>query len=76
MLYNSSSTSVSLTPNMTMFGRTLKDAFCGWDHDHGGGSGLHSKSMFVCVEVLQPSQPNGVLLSMVSLPNRTFTGQA
>ena len=29
----------------------------------------------VCVEVLQPSQPNGVMLSMVSLPNYTFTGK-
>ena len=32
--------------------------------------------MFVCVEVLRPSQPNGVMLSVVSLPNHTFTGQA
>ena len=32
--------------------------------------------LFVCVEVLQPSQPNGVMSSAVSLPNRTFTGQA
>ena len=31
---------------------------------------------FVCVEVLQPSQPNGVMSSVVSLPNYTFTGQA
>ena len=31
---------------------------------------------FVCVEVLWPSQPNGVLSCMVSLPNYTFTGQA
>ena len=31
---------------------------------------------FVCVEVLRPSQPNGVMSSMVSLPNHTFTGQA
>ena len=31
---------------------------------------------FVCVEVLRPSQPNGVMLSMVSLPNHMFTGQA
>ena len=31
---------------------------------------------FVCVEVLQPSQPNGVISSGVSLPNHTFTGQA
>ena len=33
-------------------------------------------SEFVCVEVLRPSQPNGVMLSAVSLPNHTFTGQA
>ena len=31
---------------------------------------------FLCVEVLQPSQPNGVMSSAVSLPNHTFTGQA
>ena len=30
----------------------------------------------VCVDVLQPSQPNGVMSSAVSLPNHTFTGQA
>ena len=29
----------------------------------------------VCVEVLRPSQPNGVMSSAVSLPNHTFTGQ-
>ena len=33
-------------------------------------------AMFVCVEVLRPSHPNGVMLSAVSLPNHTFTGQA
>ena len=32
--------------------------------------------MFVCVEVLQPSQSIGVISSVVSLPNHTFTGQA
>ena len=32
--------------------------------------------VFVCVEVLRPSQPNGVMLSVVSLPNHTLTGQA
>ena len=32
--------------------------------------------MFVCVEVLLPSKPNGVMSSAVSLPNHTFTGQA
>ena len=31
---------------------------------------------FVCVEVLRPSQLNGVMSSVVSLPNHTFTGQA
>ena len=30
----------------------------------------------VCVEVLRPIQPNGVMSSMVCLPNHTFTGQA
>ena len=34
------------------------------------------RCLFVCVEVLQPSQPNGVLSRAVSLPNHTFTGQA
>ena len=33
-------------------------------------------SLFICVEVLQPSQPNGVMSSLVSLPNHEFTGQA
>ena len=32
--------------------------------------------MFVYVEVLRPSQPNGVMSSAVSLPNHMFTGQA
>ena len=32
--------------------------------------------LFVCVEVLWPSQPSGVMSSVVSLPNHTFTGQA
>ena len=31
---------------------------------------------FVCVEVLRPCQPSGVMSSAVSLPNHTFTGQA
>ena len=34
------------------------------------------KCLFVCVEVLRPSQPNGVRSSAVSLPNHAFTGQA
>ena len=32
--------------------------------------------LFVCVEVLRPSQPNWVMSSAVSLPNHTFNGQA
>ena len=32
--------------------------------------------LFVCVGVLQLSQPEGVMSSMVTLPNHTFTGQA
>ena len=35
-----------------------------------------ARHLFVCVEVLWPSQPNGVMSSAVSLPNYTFTGQA
>ena len=33
-------------------------------------------NLFVCVEILQPSQPNGAISSVDSLPNHTFTGQA
>ena len=32
--------------------------------------------LFVCVEVLPPSQPNRVMSSAVSLPNHNFIGQA
>ena len=41
-----------------------------------GASRLQWVKQFVCVEVLRPSQPNGVMSSAVSLPNHTFTGQA
>ena len=37
---------------------------------------MERSNAFVCVEVLRPSQPNGVMSSAVSLPNHTFTGQA
>ena len=37
---------------------------------------VFSLGHFVCVEVLRPSQPNGVMSNAVSLPNHTFTGQA
>ena len=36
---------------------------------------MYSMMIFVCVEVLQPSQSNGVMSSMVSIPNHMFTGQ-
>ena len=42
----------------------------------GGANRQQSSVGFVCVEVLRPSQPNGVMSSAVSLPNHTFTGQA
>ena len=44
----------------------------------GGVSGKYFSYfyMFVCVEVLQPSQPNGVMSSAVSFPDHRFTGQA
>ena len=32
--------------------------------------------VFVCLEVLRPNQPSGVMSSMGSLPNHTFTEQA
>ena len=35
-----------------------------------------AQCLFVCVEVLRPSQPSGVMSSAVGLPNHTFTGQA
>ena len=41
---------------------------------HVGGV-AHTRHL-VCVEVLRPSQPSGVMSSAVSLPNHTFTGQA
>ena len=41
----------------------------------GKRQGLAIFFVCVCVEVLRPSQPNGVMLSTVSLPNHTFTGQ-
>ena len=37
---------------------------------------LDHMQYFVCVDVLRPSQPNGVMSSAVSLLNHTFTGQA
>ena len=41
-----------------------------WEQIH-----INTVLRFVCVEVLRPSQPNGVTSSVVCLPNHTFTGQ-
>ena len=46
-------------------------SFCWYPYQLTGLEGL--TMVFVCVEVLQPSQPNGVMSSDVSLPNHTFT---
>ena len=35
-----------------------------------------TEDLFVCVQVLRPNQPNGVMSSADSLPNHTFTRQA
>ena len=40
------------------------------------GAHCATSGSFVCVEVLKPSQPSGVMSSMVSLPNHTFIEQA
>ena len=37
---------------------------------------LYGHLTAVCVEVLRPSQPKGIMLNAVSLPNHTFTQQA
>ena len=36
---------------------------------------IHSDAYFVCVEVLRPSQPNGVMSSAVGFPNHTLLGR-
>ena len=43
--------------------------------NYGFGT-MTATTLFVCAEVLQPSQPNGVMSSADSLTNHTFTGQA
>ena len=53
-----------------MNGSTFQeDIVCEWVHFFKG-------QVFVCVEVLRPSQPNRVMSSAVNLPNHTFTRQA
>ena len=38
--------------------------------------GKSCQFLFVCVEILRPCRPNGVMSSAVSLPTHTFTGKA
>ena len=45
-------------------------------HKKAAMTSISFENLFVCVEVLRPSQPNRVMSSVVSLPNHTFTGQA
>ena len=40
------------------------------------GTWCAGMQIIVCIEVLRPSQRIGVMSSVVSLPNHTFTGQA
>ena len=63
----------------------LKENYQGWCGLEGWGGGgvlkpvanlLKQVEDCCCVEVLRPSQPNGVMPSAFSLPNHTFTGQA
>ena len=43
----------------------------------GKAVALHmAMALFVCVEILRPSQTNGVMSSAVGLPNHAVAGQA
>ena len=48
---------------------------CGGGGVVGGRVQVKVMVLFVCVEVLWPSQSNGVMSTVVSLSNPTFTGQ-
>ena len=54
----------------------IKRLWCASIHKEPAYVFFFNKKYFVCVMVLWPSQPNGVMSSAVSLPNHTFTGQA
>ena len=59
--------------NLQIFGALNLEIICAAPHHPVT---IYEVSAFVCVEVLRPSQPNGVMSSAVSLPKHTFTGQA
>ena len=62
---------IQWTRFVTVQGKSLKK----YKSKSYGSCALHIV-LFVCVEVLRASQPNGVMSSVVSLPNHTVTGQA
>ena len=63
--------------NFLIFGaRTNEHLFCKGVTTAPNNARGAVGTTFVCVEVLRPRQPNGVMSSAVSLPNHTFTGQA
>ena len=57
-----------------MTGVLLFSLFKRWLGTHQAADYIPPVIVFVCVEILRPSQPNGVMLSAVSLHNHTFTG--
>ena len=66
----------TLNPEPDAVGRTLNNTL---NNEPDAAGRILNNSLIicvVCVEVLRPSQPNGVLSDAVSLPNHTFTGQA
>ena len=55
----------------------VQELWCGykfWQRAENWKHESFDEILFVCVEVLWPIQPNGVMSSMVSLPNHTFNG--
>ena len=60
------SCNVTINPS---FPDHLDDAFTLNTHSMFAVNANASSPLFVCVEVLRPSQPKGVMLSVVSLPN-------
>ena len=79
--YSKSVSKVALLHRFYCTGKTkiFQNSICYFYSACKSISGKHvtaALNMFVCVEVLRPSQPNGVMSSAVSLPNHTFTGQA
>ena len=67
---------ISKCPLLNILPRVLNIKTTGLGGLNPSSENKLTKSWLVSVEVIWPSQPNGVMLSAVSLPNHTFTGQA